>query len=148
MNVYFVCTGNTCRSPMAEAILKSKNIENLDVRSAGISAFDGGSISPNAAQTLAIHGIPQQHQSHSVTLENLHWADLVLTMTVAHRNALQSMFPQFEDKIYTLKEFVSPSSTPNISDPFGGDISVYLETFEDLNQAIDLLVEKIVEGLV
>lgn len=143
MNIYFVCTGNTCRSPMAEAILKSKNIENVNVRSAGISAFNGGDISHNAALALEQHGIVHNHKSQAVTPDDMKWANLVLTMTSAHRNILKEVFPQYEEKIFTLKEFVESSSTPDISDPFGGNLSLYVETFLDLNQAIDKLIEKL-----
>lgn len=148
MNIYFVCTGNTCRSPMAAAILKSKYIEHVTVRSAGLSAIDGGNLSLHAQQTLEIKGISYQHISHAVTFENLQWADLVLTMTTAHRDAIVSQFPQFQHKTYTLKQYVLPSHTSDITDPFGGDVSVYLETFEELNDAIELLIEKLVESKV
>ena len=71
MNIYFICTGNTCRSPMAEAILKSKNLDNVSVRSAGIYAMEGGEMSENAKQALANEGIFHNHISHSVTPEDL-----------------------------------------------------------------------------
>ena len=148
MNIYFVCTGNTCRSPMAAAILNNKHIAHITVRSAGLLAIDGGDLSPNAKQTLEKRNISYHHISHAVTFDDLQWADLVLTMTTAHRNAIVSQFPQFQYKTYTLKEYVLPFHTPDISDPFGGDLSVYLETFEELNEAIEILVEKLVESKV
>lgn len=146
MNIYFICTGNTCRSPMAEAILKSKGIDGVHVRSAGISAFNGGEISANAKLTLVNKGISHHHTSSSVTAEDIEWADKILTMTMAHRQMVVSLYPQCQHKIYTLKEYVLPDNQPDILDPFGGDLAVYEETFNDLSHAIDLLIEKIVES--
>lgn len=148
MNIYFVCTGNTCRSPMAEAILKNKNLENVQVRSAGIYAMDGGEMSNNAKRTLNEAGILHNHISQQVSLENLQWADLVLTMTASHRDMILHSFPQAKHKIYTLKEYVAPNSSQDVSDPYGGDVIEYSQTFNELNRYIDALIEKIVEGKV
>lgn len=142
MNIYFICTGNTCRSPMAEAILKNKGIENLDVRSAGISANDGGEISKNAGITLENNGISHDHKSSAITDGNMEWADIVLTMTTAHRDIVSSLYPQWEHKIYTLIEYVLPQNKQDVLDPYGGNLDIYAETFNDLSYAIDLLIEK------
>ena len=63
MNIYLICTGNTCRSPMAEAILRSKNIENVTVRSAGIHAQSGISIAPNAKTLIEEENMPYTNTS-------------------------------------------------------------------------------------
>lgn len=146
MNIYFVCTGNTCRSPMAEAILKSKNLDNVSVRSAGIFAMEGGEMSENAKLALANEGIFHNHISHSVTSEDLQWADIVLTMTAAHREIILERFPNDVGKIYTLKEYVTPYSSPDVSDPYGGDLPIYVQTYQELNKYLDVLVEKIRGG--
>lgn len=142
MNIYFVCTGNTCRSPMAEAILKSMNLENVQVKSAGIYALDGGEMSENAKSVLQSEKIYIEHQSSAVTLESLQWADLVLTMTVAHKSYILATFPQFKDKVYTLKEFTAPYSSQDISDPFGGNLQQYKQTYDELKYYIQQLQTK------
>lgn len=143
MNIYFVCTGNTCRSPIAEAILRSMNLENVQVKSAGIYALDGGEMSENAKAVLQEENIYFEHQSRSVTPENLQWADLVLTMTAAHKSLILSNYPQYAEKVYTLKEFTAPYSSKDISDPFGGDLQKYKQTYEELKHYIQQLLKQI-----
>lgn len=146
MNIYFVCTGNTCRSPMAEAILKAMNIPNVDVRSAGIYALEGGGISENAGLVLQSENIQFQHQSKLVNEADLEWANLVLTMTEAHKKMLVQAFPQYESKFYTLKEYTTPYTSRDISDPFGGDYQQYKQTYNELKQHIERLVQLLKEN--
>ncbi|MFJ8234747.1 low molecular weight protein arginine phosphatase [Ureibacillus sp. NPDC094379] len=146
MNIYFVCTGNTCRSPMAEAILKHKNLEHINVRSAGIYALEGGEISVNAKATLEKEGIKFQHISKQISIEDIEWADLILTMTSAHKNLILQYFVQANGKTFTLKEYVAPYSSKDVSDPFGGDIYTYQYTYQELTRLIDELVHKLSGG--
>lgn len=143
MNIYFVCTGNTCRSPMAAAILKAKNIANIDVRSAGIYALEGGGISENANRVLEKADIAHNHVSHQVHQDDIEWADLILTMTVSHKEMLLQQFEQASGKTYTLKEYVTPYTAFDVSDPYGGDLYTYQHTFVELQQLIEQLIEKV-----
>ena len=147
MNVYFVCTGNTCRSPMAAAILMHKNLPNVEVKSAGVYALDGGEMSVNAQAVLNEQEIPHQHRSAQVTEENLKWAHLVLTMTRAHKEMILHNYPQFADKTFTLKEYVTPYTELDVSDPFGGDLRLYRQTFEELKKLIEQFEERYKEEL-
>ncbi|AQQ54285.1 low molecular weight protein arginine phosphatase [Planococcus lenghuensis] len=130
MNIFFVCTGNTCRSPMAEAILKAKQLDGMDARSAGLFA-GGGPISGHARNVLTEEGIDTDHQSRSVTPDDIDWATLVLTMTKAHKDALIRSYPGAGHKIYTLKEYVY-GEEHDVSDPYGGSESQYRETYREL----------------
>lgn len=139
MKIYFVCTGNTCRSPMAEALFQAKNMEHIEVRSAGIYAMNDGEISENAKQVIADHGIQYTHFSRAVSEDDLRWANLVLTMTSAHKQLLVSTYPFAADKTFTLKEYTRPYGSHDVSDPFGGNIQTYQKTFDELKVITDEL---------
>lgn len=106
--ILIVCTGNTCRSPMAEAMLRKLAGDNglpVEVRSAGVSAMNGLPISRHAAETLRKRGVPLPGASSSLTSAEAEWADWILTMTSGHKQAVIERFPAAAGKTYTLKEF-------------------------------------------
>lgn len=143
MNIYFVCTGNTCRSPMAEAILKNMKIENIEVKSAGIYALDGGEMSENAKAVLDEQHISHQHVSKQIHVEDIEWADVILTMTYAHKEMIVQSFEQARGKTFTLKEYTTPYSGVDVFDPFGGDLHTYKQTFNELSRLIEQLVTQL-----
>ncbi|WP_305082616.1 low molecular weight protein arginine phosphatase [Oceanobacillus alkalisoli] len=143
MNILFVCTGNTCRSPMAEAILRDR-YPQVEVQSAGVFAADGASASDHTYQALEENGITLDHRSQPATEELLEWAELVLTMTSQHKQLLTMEYPDFTEKLYTLKEYTDEESHDyDISDPYGGDLHAYRSTRAELEDQIDRLIEKI-----
>lgn len=145
MNIYLICTGNTCRSPMAEAILRSKGIANVSVRSAGIHAQNGWPISSNAKMLIEEVDMPYTAVSRAVSSKDLKWADVVLTMTEGHKAALIHSHPEAYHKTFTLRGFVTPESTGDVHDPYGGDIETYRQAFDELSEIIDELEKKLME---
>lgn len=106
--VLLVCTGNTCRSPMAEAMLKDMAARaglSIEVRSAGVGAIDGYPPSPHAARVLAQRKLPEAGLSRALNGELVEWADLILAMTASHKQAIVQRHPDAVGKTYTLKEF-------------------------------------------
>lgn len=141
--ILFVCTGNTCRSPMAEAILKNKNLEGIEVRSAGVYAANGSEASTHAKRVLADNQISHNHRSTLLTREEVEWADLILTMTSSHKYAIQQQYPQSIEKMFTLKEFTGEPFDHDILDPYGGGLAVYQETYQELDKLIEKAMKKI-----
>ncbi|WP_394121359.1 low molecular weight protein arginine phosphatase [Planococcus donghaensis] len=141
MRILFVCTGNTCRSPMAEAILSARNLPEIEARSAGIYA-GVAPLSKNAQAVLEQQQISFAHTSKPLDVEDMQWAELILTMTFSHKVTLIQAYPEVATKLYTLKEFTE-GSTEDISDPYGGPLALYEQTFQELKHLIDKLIDKI-----
>ena len=144
-NVLFVCTGNTCRSPMAESLLKHMNIPNVDVRSAGTYAANGSEASTHSKQVLDENRIHHSHKSAMVSEDLVGWADFILTMTASHKTTVIRMFPQAQAKVYTLKELAKMEGYPDIADPFGGTVEQYRETYSEIKEAIEKIVDVLKE---
>jgi protein arginine phosphatase len=109
LHILFVCTGNTCRSPLAEGLLRMmlhKEQIEAEVRSAGVAAMHGGPISRNSSSLLKNSGFHGTIQSTALTRREAEWADLILSMTVSHKRAVIQQFPNAVEKTFTLKEFV------------------------------------------
>lgn len=140
--ILFVCTGNTCRSAMAAAIFNDIAVKkNIDVMidSAGIMAADGEPASENAVKVLSEAGIDlSYHRSKMLSAELIDMADVILTMTNTHKNAI---LPYAPDKVFTLKEYVGEKG--DVADPYGGDESVYRLTAVELNELLIKLAEAV-----
>ena len=132
MNILFVCTGNTCRSPMAEGYLRSKELDGITVISRGL-ASDGSPVSLNSKTAMAEVGIDiSGHISRQITDRDIKNADKIICLSPSHRAVLLSAgAPQ--EKLYILGK--------GISDPFGGDITVYRRCRDEIFAAIDALIK-------
>jgi protein-tyrosine-phosphatase len=108
LRILFVCTGNTCRSPMAEALLRKLAKERglqIEVSSAGVAATEGVPISRYAAAVLHEHDIDDVITSRPLRLDVVQESDLILTLTQGHKQHVLHIFPEVVGKVYTLKEY-------------------------------------------
>ena len=136
--ILFVCTGNTCRSPMAEHIFNAMaEREALDVRaiSAGVSAFMPMPASHGACAAIERRGGDlSRHVSRQVNEDMLRRCSAVYCMTGAHARMLISRFPDFENKVFLFSE-------SDIPDPFGGDDCEYERTAAEIEAAAERLIQ-------
>ncbi len=144
MNVLFVCTGNTCRSPMAAALFNKIAMErNLDVRieSAGVFANDGDGASAEAIVVMKKYDIDLLgHHSQTINTELIEKSDLILTMTAAHKMLLDQYA---KEKTFTLCEYAETDG--DIPDPYGSDIEEYEECADKLYAALLKCADKLAE---
>lgn len=140
-NILFVCTGNTCRSPMAEALLNYYGKDTHQAKSAGVFAMSGEPASKHAITAINNKGIQMNHSSKQITEDLLNWSSHVLTMTANHKQFLVSKFPKYEEKIFTLYEYANGNHR-EISDPYGGPLTKYENTLTELEGLVKKIVIK------
>ena len=149
--ILFVCTGNTCRSPMAEFLFnklsREKNMAHWQAKSVGLAAIPGDGISSHALTVLREEAIDSAtHRSRILARENIEKAALVLTMTESHKNLILAHYPEHREKIYTLKEFAAREADRaeledlDILDPFGLGEEVYRATRDEIKEAVESLL--------
>lgn len=131
--IIFVCTGNTCRSPMAESYAKSAFKEHT-FASRGIMVT-GSTISPVSQQIIDEESLIQPDTPQQISAEDAE-SSILLTMTRRHFNVLKEMYPDSE--IYLLSEYAD-DSYEDISDPFGGNYEDYREVYAQMKIFIDEL---------
>lgn len=145
MNILFICTGNTCRSPIAEAIFNKFNKTSLIAKSAGVAVYPNSKASLNSAKLVDENLNINIYERYAVQLTKEMLKDnyLILTMTEGLKNTLKYNFPEYEKQIHTLNQYVGVKG--EILDPFGGTLSVYKQTFIQLKENILLLLSKLGE---
>ncbi len=151
LNVLMVCTGNTCRSPMAQGLFENawRELGNpcpLKVFSRGTAAAQGSPATRQAQEALRKMGIDiKGHRSAQVSWEDLRKADLAVTMTEAHRTALAGRFPEFSGKIKALFRWVPDAVKGDVADPFGLGQQDYDRTAFLLEGATRALARKLAD---
>lgn len=142
MNILFVCTGSTCRSPMAQAVLrhKAKNHNNLKLRikSAGLSVIYGSTVAHNTRQVLAENQIKLRYVPTQISRSIIDWADLILTMTKDQAEAIISATGK--KNVFSFGDYVGMG---DVVDPFNRGIDAYRYTFNQLCDYSDKLIEKL-----
>ena len=147
MHILLVCTGNTCRSPMAEGILRAlveqRGLSDVVVSSAGTGAWDGAPASEGAYLVGIERGVDlSAHRARLLTSELAESVDLILTMSRSHRQRVLALAP--DEKVQVLGEYAGRTGEEaEVPDPFGGDIADYRETYQRLEPMLDAVVERL-----
>ena len=144
--ILFICTGNVCRSLMAELLMARLSQQRglgLEVRSCGVAAEIYFEIPPGVRVALAEVGITEiSHEAQLVTHDLLGWADLALTMTRAHCAGLADRFPEFEFKLHPLRGYAGLDEM-DILDPLGRPAKAFAQSRDKITEALEAVARKL-----
>jgi len=149
-SVLFVCTGNSCRSVMAEGLMRKRLYElgknDIEASSAGTMAVNGMPPTDETVKVMEESGVDvSEHTSKGVTSDMIRRSDLILTMEPSHRDSILRMVPQAAAKTHLLKEYQSVSKIPqgsfSVRDPIGKPIEYYRSTRDEIAAEIERIAE-------
>ena len=148
MKIMFICTGNICRSAMAHKMLEKeakKQNKNVEVYSCGIWAEDGNIPTYEGIKTMKDYGIDlTTHRATNIRNSNIEQMDVILCATNNHKNSVIAMYPELQNKVYTMKEYAGyPSYDLDIKDPWGYGLDIYKNCAKEIENCIANILKKI-----
>lgn len=150
MRIVFVCTGNTCRSSMAEGLARKWLADNapdcsdISLTSAGLAALPGSPASEYAVEVMREAGIDlTSHRARQFSRELVRESDLILVMTAAHKRLILENIPEAAGKVFTLAEFAG--GRQDVSDPFGMPVGIYRKCALEIGELVAKSLHKILK---
>jgi len=150
--IMFVCTGNTCRSPMAAGglrkLLEKDKIANIEIFSSGTGAASGFPATEYASEAARLWDADlTDHRSQPLTRELINEADLILVMTPLHAYDVINMVPDARDKTFLLKNYPESSlKGEGIDDPIGGSLDVYNQSFLEIGEELGRILPYLIKA--
>jgi len=142
LKLLFICTGNTCRSPMAEGLAREMFGESIQVSSAGMEAWEGEAASAHALEVLKERKLDlSSHRSRRISAELLAEADWIIPMTLAQEERLRRLFPQFLHKIRCLGDWGGRKR--EVQDPWRGSLDAYRQTAQEIAELLGVLKDQL-----
>jgi protein-tyrosine-phosphatase len=146
MDILFVCTGNTCRSAMAEWLTKKavyeKKLEGIKVYSCGINTLPSFRVPPIVVSLMAKEGVDMHaHRATQITRQIVAASDLILVMAGEHKDFINSYFPEASGKTHLFKVYLG--GIGEIEDPIGHKDEVYIKTEQELKDCVTKLLDKL-----
>ncbi|MFC1640190.1 low molecular weight protein arginine phosphatase [Gemmatimonadota bacterium] len=148
-HVMMVCTGNMCRSPLAEAILKAeferRGVGGFQVSSAGTGAWDGRAPSDGAMLVALEHGLDiSEHRSRHLSRDLVEQADIIFTMARNHSGRAEKLGG--DGRVFLLGEYAGKKrSKAEVADPYGEELHVYRDTFAQLQSLIHVAADRLIK---
>lgn len=146
--IMFICTGNICRSAMADGLMKKlvkDSNKDIEVYSCGIFAEDGDMPTFNAIEAIKEYDVDLKlHRATNIRNLNVEDMDIILCATMSHKNNVISMYPDLKEKIFTIKEYADfNKSDLDILDPWGYDIETYRFCASTISKCLNKIIDKI-----
>lgn len=146
--IMFICTGNICRSAMADGLMKKlvkEQNKDIEVYSCGIFAEDGDTPTYNAVEAIKEYGVDlKNHRATNIRNSKIKDMDIILCATVSHKNNVKAMYPELRNKIFTIKEYAEfDENNLDIPDPWGYDIETYRFCASTISNCLEKIIEKI-----